>query len=180
MPKTAYFLADTVIRFYGELMGYLYVIQAGDEDYYKIGVSSIDPSIDRIRQLQTGNHKPLSVKMFWITTAYTYVEKILHAGLNDYVTVGEWFHVPFSVIEEKIMLLKQVLGSNDHIPIPSDGVDADIELDESLDLEAKVRYLADQGLPASRIVKRLGFTSSTNYTKYKAIVDEILRTQQEG
>lgn len=162
-------------------MGYLYVIQAGQEDYYKIGVSAVDPNIDRIKQLQVGNHLPLSVKTYWITAAYNQIEKILHAGLNDYVSIGEWFHVPFEIIEEKINMLKTVLGHNDALlsvePVVQQ--DADIELDEGMDLEAKVLYLADRGLPSSRIVKRLGFTSAANYTKYKAIVDDILRLKQE-
>lgn len=155
-------------------MGYLYVIQAGKEDFYKIGVSDSDPALGRIKQLQTGNHLPLTVKYYWITTAYLHIEKILHAALTDYLTIGEWFEVPFEIIDHKITLLKEVLGTNDDVPIVSMLSDYEIEIPVDEDLEGKVLFLHEQGLPVSRILKKLGFTNSTTYAKFKPIIDEII------
>ncbi len=152
-------------------MGYLYVIQAGSEDYYKIGVSDSDPTLTRLKQLQTGNHLPLSVRCVWSTTIHNHVEKVLHAALSAHKTSGEWFNIPFDVIENKIGVLKQLLDGNDNALVDT----ADVLLDESLDFESKVLLLSEQGLSVSQILIKLGYTNGNNYAKYKTVVEQLIK-----
>jgi hypothetical protein len=71
-------------------MGYVYFIRHGDDDVFKIGITSGNVE-DRLRQLQTGTPEKL--------TLYTYIkhpdpaikERELHEKLKDRRINGEWF-----------------------------------------------------------------------------------------
>jgi Meiotically Up-regulated Gene 113 (MUG113) protein len=90
-------------------MGYLYILQAGKEDFYKIGVSREFPENKRLGSLQTGNHLLLTVLLHWESEAYVVAEKLLHYSLLPYKTVGEWFNVPLENIIEKLNAVKILL-----------------------------------------------------------------------
>lgn len=73
---------------------YIYVMQSGDTDRCKVGVSKNPES--RLRQLQTGNHRELKIVLiigpFDESHAYR-MEKHIHQVLdaNHLRILGEWF-----------------------------------------------------------------------------------------
>lgn len=71
--------------------GYLYVIQLGDTDHYKIGVSR-DPVI-RLNQLQTKCPIPLKILCLWFGHDYEFFEKALHFQFSHKRIKGEWFRL---------------------------------------------------------------------------------------
>lgn|SRR3990167_7153206 len=70
-------------------MGYVYLIQLGDTDCYKIG-SSIKPE-QRIKQIQAKCPIPLRFIYKWWGHDYKYFEKMLHYAYRKQVIRGEWF-----------------------------------------------------------------------------------------
>jgi len=79
--------------------GIVYFIQAGETNYYKIGVTCEDIQY-RLKQLQTGNHLPLKiVRVFYSDNVYK-LEKDLHLEYNVFKTIGEWFSLPLEVVEQ--------------------------------------------------------------------------------
>ena len=69
-----------------------YVYFMEDGEYIKIGVST-DPT-SRLRQIQTGNPRPIGVWLAWgycsAKNAFQ-TEAWLHARFADKQTIGEWF-----------------------------------------------------------------------------------------
>lgn len=80
---------------------YIYIIQMGDSDYYKIGRTT-DMKY-RLKSLQTGNPFPLTIKAFFTTTNkwVRQFENIFHTELSYCRCTGEWFC--FSCHEVKVL-----------------------------------------------------------------------------
>ena len=75
---------------------YLYMLRAGNTDYYKIGVSiNINK---RIEALQSGNPHKLTIYES-VYTRERYLEGIIHRKLKQYRVEGEWFHFDKDVIK---------------------------------------------------------------------------------
>lgn len=78
-------------------MGFVYLINNGKTDKYKIGVSKKPPN--RIKGLQTGNPNELSITDFYESDFYIKIETILHRVLKhkkyqeeEFKNLpGEWF-----------------------------------------------------------------------------------------
>jgi hypothetical protein len=79
-------------------MGFIYLINMGNTDLYKIGVTK-KPIEKRKKALQTANPLKLSITHFYETDIYHKVEKVLHRNWNykkyieeDFENLsGEWF-----------------------------------------------------------------------------------------
>lgn len=75
---------------------YLYVIRAGDTDYYKIGVTK--DITKRLRSLQGGNHLRLSI-VLTVQHKHAYQqEKHVHQVAKRWHIRGEWFRLPREVV----------------------------------------------------------------------------------
>ena len=73
---------------------YLYIIQCGDSDYYKIGVS--DRPKHRLEKMQTANPYALSIKRVYRfgTKLEAYAsEAVTHRALSEHKERGEWFEL---------------------------------------------------------------------------------------
>jgi hypothetical protein len=66
----------------------VYAIRAGEQ--VKIGMTGNLPS--RIRSLQTGTGHPIKVVQVWDEPEAAAVEATMHAALEPYRLMGEWFH----------------------------------------------------------------------------------------
>lgn len=71
-------------------MSNLYVIRATNTDHYKIGITSRDV-VDRLKELQTGNHTKLEVVRCYEFGNAEKVEQNLHGHFSSLRTNGEWF-----------------------------------------------------------------------------------------
>ena len=100
----------------------IYLIN-GDENRYKIGISSVKGLQNRVKNLQTGSSAQLNI-IFTVETKYaSIIEKVLHRKLNHKKLIGEWFELnPDDVftftetcinIEKNIKLLEK--ENNDYI-----------------------------------------------------------------
>lgn len=69
--------------------GNVYIIQLGDTDIYKIGIS-IDPD-KRLKQLQSKS--PIPLNLLWTNFGHDYksIEKFIHYWFKDKRVRGEWF-----------------------------------------------------------------------------------------
>jgi hypothetical protein len=76
---------------------FLYVIQAGENEVYKIGVSN---NVNRrIKELQTGNHESLHlIHQIHVDIDVTGLEDECHKRLDEYRTNGEWFNTSITTI----------------------------------------------------------------------------------
>jgi hypothetical protein len=78
-------------------MGFIYLINSGTTDKYKIGVSKNPPN--RKKELQTGNPQDLILVDYYESENYQKIETILHRNLkhkkyieDDFRNLkGEWF-----------------------------------------------------------------------------------------
>ena len=70
---------------------YIYIIQLGDTDIYKIGISK-DPN-KRIRQLQFKCPIPLKLIFTNFGHDYEFAEKYLHLHFRNQRVKGEWFEL---------------------------------------------------------------------------------------
>lgn len=85
---------------------YVYLIQQGDSDLYKIGVSK---NINKRKSsLQTAN--PLNLKIIdsHLTENSFKVESIMHKKWNLYKQKGEWFQLTQENIKEFRLLCEQI------------------------------------------------------------------------
>ncbi len=69
--------------------GCLYIIQLGDTNIYKIGIS-IDPH-KRVKQLQSKCPVPLNLLWWNFGHDYKHAEKLMHHFFRDKRVKGEWF-----------------------------------------------------------------------------------------
>lgn len=67
--------------------GYIYIISDGEQ--FKVGVS-FDPD-KRLRTMQTGNRRKLTLEHIELKNEPYKVEKVVHRQLQKYRTNGEWF-----------------------------------------------------------------------------------------
>lgn len=74
-------------------MGYVYLIQEGDKDIYKIGVSKNDVELGRVKNLQTGNSDELNVINVFKCEHYFKLEGFLHRRFNSRHKRGEFFQL---------------------------------------------------------------------------------------
>lgn len=84
--------------------GTIYLIQAGESEYYKIGITK-DSIEYRLKQLQTGNHLKLKVVRLYFSQDCFFEEKELHKQFSLKHSIGEWFKLS----KEDIEFLKQRL-----------------------------------------------------------------------
>ena len=75
---------------------FLYMLRAGNTDYYKIGVS-VDIK-KRMQSLQIGNPHRLTIYES-VYTKCRYLEGEIHRKLKQYRVQGEWFHFDKDVIK---------------------------------------------------------------------------------
>ena len=100
----------------------IYLIN-GDENRYKIGITSEKRLPGRVKQLQTGASCELRLHTFYKTPLASIIEKVLHRELQAKRLVGEWFELTndevftfterCSNIEKNLNLLKE--QNNDYI-----------------------------------------------------------------
>ena len=74
-------------------MGYVYLIQEGDSQTYKIGVTKNQVEIGRLKNLQTGNSDELNVVNVFKCEHYHKLETMLHNRYNGVNKRGEWFNL---------------------------------------------------------------------------------------
>lgn len=75
-------------------IGYVYLINEVDTNNYKIGISKKPANEERIKNLQTGNHKELSLIFELKSNCHTTLEKTLHRTFKYNNIRGEWFEFP--------------------------------------------------------------------------------------
>lgn len=81
------------------MSGYIYVIQEGDRDIYKIGKTYKDPN-SRLLSLQTGNSDTLKIKALYTNTDVDLAERRIHSKLQKYWKRGEWFACDLELIDK--------------------------------------------------------------------------------
>lgn len=91
--------------------GFVYIIQLGETDHYKIGMS-IDVD-KRLKQLQSRCPIPLKIVYRWFGYDYRYFEKALHDQFRKKHVTGEWFRLT----TEDIMNLIDFYPGNHYIDI---------------------------------------------------------------
>ncbi len=88
-------------------MGYIYIIKMGSTDYYKVGSTRDNDTMEtRLSELQTGNPMPLKFASIIEDDMYRSVETRTHRKLNDYRMMGEWFHCDFELIYNTIQMIR--------------------------------------------------------------------------
>jgi hypothetical protein len=80
-------------------MGLVYLIQMGDTDYFKIGVTDSD-ALQRTKTLQTGCPLVQSVVATYEQPNPYRVEREVHELLQDYRFRNEWFSGPKDRVEQ--------------------------------------------------------------------------------
>ena len=88
------------------MQGHIYVYREGKSDYYKIGKSV--NGVRRGRELQTGNHRPLTLVYLFETLDVSNTEIRVHSALAKYhvKTEGagtEWFKLPTPEIAKDVI-----------------------------------------------------------------------------
>lgn len=78
--------------------GVTYILQAGDENLFKVGHTRT-PIEQRVKALQTGCPHPIKVYKTVASYFPERLEKILHKLMHEYRKQGEWFAVPVEVID---------------------------------------------------------------------------------
>lgn len=73
-------------------MGYVYLIESYNTQFYKIGVSKNHPN-KRVKQLATGNADELRLITYYQTENYRKLEKWLHRKFDALRLEGEWFNL---------------------------------------------------------------------------------------
>lgn len=81
--------------------GYLYILDYGDGEQYKIGITTGDP-IKRLNQITSKSGmllpNPIEAKLvisLYMDTNPYYLEQLLHMQLVDNHVAGEWFKLAF-------------------------------------------------------------------------------------
>ena len=80
--------------------GCVYLIQLGDTDVFKIGIS-IDP-FKRQKQLQSKSPIPLYLIKYWFGHDHEHTERCLHEMFGDKRVRGEWFKLSVHDVHELI------------------------------------------------------------------------------
>jgi len=88
--------------------GYVYIIQMGNSNNYKIGKSY--DSFNRSKQLQTGNPSRLLVLNAFYCKDVDKLEKIIHMNYNKYILIGEWFTFNSTVLSECITFILKTIA----------------------------------------------------------------------
>lgn len=92
--------------------GYLYILDYGDGETFKIGITSGDPSL-RSNQVTRNvgalvpNHKgtKLLISLEMSTNPY-YLEQLVHMSLADHHEVGEWFKLSIDQLADLVGRIK--------------------------------------------------------------------------
>ena len=74
-------------------MGYVYLIQEGEKNTYKIGVTKNNVELGRLKNLQTGNSDELTVINTFKCEHYFKLEGFLHRRFNSNNKRGEFFNL---------------------------------------------------------------------------------------
>ena len=87
--------------------GLLYIIQEGQSDYYKVGVSKNQNTLkSRLQNLQSGNWRELTIKQASRVSNMNSAEQYAHDLLEDYHVNEEggqeWFQGPLATIESAV------------------------------------------------------------------------------
>ena len=87
--------------------GLLYIIQEGQSNYYKVGVTKNQDTLkSRLQNLQSGNWRKLTVKQASEVSNMNLAEQYAHDQLEDYhVKEGggqEWFNGQLVVIKRAV------------------------------------------------------------------------------
>lgn len=85
--------------------GYIYIIQYGADDIYKIGISKNDP-YNRLSCMQTGTPTELILIGTYFVKHYRKEEYILHEYLKPKAVRGEWFKLSKSELNDLISRLE--------------------------------------------------------------------------
>src|SRR3990167_4509266 len=96
--------------------GYLYLIQLGETDHYKIGITR---HMDRrLKQLSGKSPIPLKVLYFWWGHDYRAAEAFLHKQFASKRVKGEWFQFT----TKDLFFILETLGDHlDHLEIEIGG-----------------------------------------------------------
>ena len=79
--------------------GYVYIVQCGDFNYYKIGISKKNFQ-NRLSGLQVGSPFPLKMLEVYHCPNYSQLERELHLKYFKHRMVGEWFELTDEQIQE--------------------------------------------------------------------------------
>ena len=87
--------------------GLLYIIQEGQSNYYKVGVTKNQDTLkSRLQNLQSGNWRKLTIKQASEVSNMNLAEQYAHDQLEDYhVNEGggqEWFNGQLAVIKRAV------------------------------------------------------------------------------
>jgi hypothetical protein len=82
-----------MVVLYYKYMGYVYLIESYNTQFYKIGISKNDPH-KRLKQLATANADELRLITTYESEYYRKLEKWLHRKFSQYRLEGEWFKLP--------------------------------------------------------------------------------------
>lgn len=110
-------------------MSKVYLLRAGDTNYYKIGFTTKDPH-ERLASLQTGNPLPLTLVAHWYGTVAD--ERRLHGILEPYRKEGEWFELTVAnllALLAQYAVLKEVPDLEKKEPLSDDQLTAKIKKD---------------------------------------------------
>lgn len=87
--------------------GYVYLIQAGETDLYKIGLTTRQPE-ERLRELNGKQSPyPLTLAHYIYVGDVNEVERYLHEECREYHHHNEWFKIPAELIPELIGLMNK-------------------------------------------------------------------------
>lgn len=81
--------------------GFVYFIQAGDQDLFKIGRTNGLPE-DRLSTLQVASPVPLSLQWYIGTNEPKALEQALHQQFKPYRVSGEWFAITPEMIRDAL------------------------------------------------------------------------------
>lgn len=182
-------------------MGYIYFIQAGDENYFKIGSSAEFPS-RRLKELQTGNHLPLTLARVIEYHEHEFIERLLHKTFREQRLIGEWFKLDISQIDFKLRALEELGITNENSAI--DQVATTMYVATGLvygcsicdqvyssqnalnghmlahrlnpNKLSQIIELLSQGHNKTETLAKLGITNAIYWRRYAAAIDEMLAT----
>jgi len=86
--------------------GFIYIIQEASSDNFKVGASNIENNLaHRIRNLQCGNWRKLTLKKKYEVSSMKLAEDDAHRTLKDRFVRGggqEWFRSSFQTINDAV------------------------------------------------------------------------------
>jgi len=163
--------------------GFIYIIQSGDDDLYKVGLTQDSPEKRKKELDKTGTPKKLKlIESYEVENIYQ-IEKEIHNNLKEFNTQKEWFAVSLSVlkpiVEETVKNFKINTPEEEEHSSREDINDL-IELEENIKFEdisiKAIRY--EWGEPLFFTLSKI-FTGKTE-GQYGVFPDIIFKNEGPG